>query len=78
MEQTRSDLLKTSNASSSSASNSYKNKYDNITNEEFKNRLLIGKNKTRFELVYSILNTLHYILDSGCWYCYCQNRRGKY
>ena len=33
MEQTRSDLLKTTDVSSSS--NSYKNKYENITNEEF-------------------------------------------
>ena len=75
MEQTRSNLLKATDVFSSF--NSYKNKYENITDEEFKNHLLVGKNKTRFELVYFILNTLHHIVNSGYWYCYCQNRRGK-
>ena len=63
MEQTRSNLLKTTDASSSS--NSYKNKYENTTNEEFKNHALIDKDKTRFELVYFILNTLYHIVNSG-------------
>ena len=63
MERTRSDLLKTTDAFSSSSS--YKNKYENITDEEFKNHLLIGKNKNHFKLVYFILNTLHHVLDSG-------------
>ena len=75
MEQTRSDLLKTTDASSSS--NSYKSKYENITDKKFKNHLLIGKDKTRSELVYFILNTSHHIANSGYWCCYCQNRRGK-
>ena len=75
MEQTRSDLLKTTDASSSSIS--YKNKYENITDEKFKNHLLVGKDKTRFELVYFILNTLHHVVNSGYWYYYCQNRRDK-
>ena len=35
--------LKTTDASSSS--NSYKNKYEDITNEEFKNHLLLGRTK---------------------------------
>ena len=74
MDQTRSNVVKNTDASFSSSS---RNKYENITDEEFKNHLLVGKDKTRFELVYLILNTLHHICDSGYWYCYCQNRRGK-
>ena len=54
-----------------------KNKYENITDEEFKNHLLVVKDKTRFELVYFILNTLHDIVNSGYWYCHCQNCKGK-
>ena len=73
MDQTRSNLLKTTDSSSSSP----RNKYENITDEEFKNHPLVGKDKSRFELVYFILNTLHHIFDSGYWYCYCQKRRGK-
>ena len=73
MGQTRSNLLKTTDASSSSP----RNRYGNVTDKEFKNHLLIGKDKSRLELVYFILNTLHHIFDSGYWYCYCQNRRSK-
>ena len=74
MDQTRSNIVKNTNASSSS---SPRNKYENIADEEFKKHLLVGKDKTLFELVYFILNTLHHICDSGHWYCYCQDRRGK-
>ena len=58
MDQTRSNVVKNTNASSSS---SHRNKYENITDEEFKKSLLVDKNKTRFQLVYFILNTLHHI-----------------
>ena len=44
-----------------------------ISGEECKNNLLVGKDKTHFELVYFIVNTLHHIVNSGYWYCYCQN-----
>ena len=73
MDKARSSPLKIADASSSSP----RNKYENITDEEFKNHLLTGKDKTCFELVYFILNTLHHICHSGYWYCYCQNRSGK-
>ena len=56
MDQTRSNIVKNTNASSSS---SPRNKYENIADEEFKKHLLVGKDKTLFELVYFILNTLH-------------------
>ena len=71
MEQTTSDPVKINGASSSS----YRNKYEDTTDEKFKKHLLFGKNKSCFELVYIIL--LHHIYDSRYWYCYCQNRRGK-
>ena len=73
MDQTRSNVKSTSASSSSSP----RSNYENITDEEFKKHLLVGKDKTHFELVYFILNTLHHICDSGHWYCYCENRRGK-
>ena len=41
---------------------------------EFKEYLLFGKSKNCSDLVYSILNTLHHICNSGYWYCYCQHR----
>ena len=72
MDHTRSNVKSTDASSSSSP----RNIYENITDEEFKKHPLVGKDKTHFELVYFILNTLNHICDSGCCYCYCQNRRG--
>ena len=43
--------------------------YSSMSKEELKKLILIGKPKTRFELVYFILNTLHHIVNSGGWYC---------
>ena len=42
-----------------------------MTKEEFQNLILMGKSKTRYKIVYFILNTLHKIVNSGDWYCYC-------
>ena len=42
-----------------------------MTEERFKNLILMGKSKTRYEIVYFILHTLHNSVNSGGWYCYC-------
>ena len=56
------------------STNTYpRNKYSDITKKEFKDHLLVGKKKSRFELVYFILNTLYHISNPGYWYCYCQS-----
>ena len=39
--------------------------------EEFKNLILMGKSKTRYEIVNFILHTLHNSVNSGGWYYYC-------
>ena len=53
-------------------------KYSSMSKEEFKKLILIGQSKTRLEVVYFILNTLHPILTSSGWYCYCdQQEEGK-
>lgn len=44
-----------------------------MTKAEFKDLILMGKSKTRYEIVYFILNTLHNIVNSGGYYCYCSN-----
>ena len=33
----------------------------------------MGKLKRRYEIVYFILNTLHHIVNSSFWYCYCEH-----
>ena len=40
------------------------NKYSDITEKEFKEHLLFGKNKSCFDLEYFILNTLYHISNS--------------
>ena len=47
--------------------------YSSMSKEEFKELILIGRLKTRFELAYFILNTLHHIVNSGGWYCHCHH-----
>ena len=51
----------------------YINKYSIMSKEAFKELILKGKLKTRYEIVYFILNTLHYIKKSSFWYCYCDH-----
>ena len=44
----------------------------------FKKLILMGKTKTKYQLVYFILNTLHHIVNSGGYYCYCGDmNKGK-
>ena len=51
----------------------YINEYSRMSKEEFKELILIGKLKARYEIVYFILNTLHNIEKSSFWYCYCEH-----
>ena len=56
-----------------STNTSPRNKYSDITEKEFKEHLLFGKNKSRFDLEYFILNTLYHISNSGYWHRYSQS-----
>ena len=51
----------------------YINEYSTMGKEAFKELILVGKLKTRYEIVYFILNTLHRIEKSSFWYCYCEH-----
>ena len=51
----------------------YVNEYSEISKNEFRELILMGKPKTRYELVYFILNTLHNINASSFQYCYCKH-----
>ena len=61
-------------ATTSTRCDSSTNKYKNMTREEFEKVFLLEKEKTRFELVYFILNTLNHLLNTDCYYCYCQRK----
>ena len=37
----------------------------------FKNLIMLDRERTRFVLVYFILNTLNHLLYADQWYCYC-------
>ena len=39
--------------------------------------ILIGKSKTRYQLVYFLLNTLHKIVSAGSYYCHCDEEKCK-
>ena len=45
-----------------------------MSREDFKKPILMGKLKTRYQLVYFDLNTLHNIARAASYYCYCNNR----
>ena len=47
--------------------------YSRMSKKEFESLILIGKLKTRYELVYFILNSLHHITKSNFWYYYCED-----
>lgn len=45
--------------------------YSTMSKEDFKKLILMGKSKTRYQLVYIILNTLHHIVSAASYYYYC-------
>ena len=49
--------------------------YASLTKDEFKKMILMGASKTRYQLVFFILNTLHFIQIDGDYYCYCQDNQ---
>ena len=51
----------------------YVNKYSEMSKNEFRELILMGKPKTRCELVNFILNTLHNINASNFQYCHCEH-----
>ena len=42
-----------------------------MSKEQFKKEILENSKKSRYDLVYFTLNTLHLIVSNGYWYCYC-------
>ena len=50
--------------------------YATMTKDEFKKYILMSKPKSRCQLVYFILNTLHNIIEAPylTYYCYCQSQ----
>ena len=54
----------------------YINKYAIMIMGEFKKLILMGRTKSRNELVFFIFNTLHNIVDSRS-YCYCEKKMGN-
>ena len=52
----------------------YINKYAIMIMGEFKTLILMGRTKSRHELVFFILNTLHNIVESRS-YCYCDEKK---
>ena len=40
-----------------------------MNKNEFEKEIFENKKKTRYDLVYFILNTLHLIVSNGYWYC---------
>ena len=52
----------------------YINKYAIMIMGEFKKLILMGRTKSRNELVFFIFNTLHNIVDSRS-YCYCDEKK---
>ena len=51
----------------------YINESSTMSKEAFKELILMREWKTRYEIVYFILNTLHHIKKSSLWYCYCKH-----
>ena len=47
--------------------------YSRISKKEFEGLILMEKPKTRYELVYFILNPLHHTTKSNFWYCDCED-----
>ena len=50
----------------------WKSEYSNMSKEEFKSLILMGK-KSRYEILYFILNTLLQIFYDSDWYYYCEH-----
>ena len=48
-------------------------KYSKMSIDEFNNLIMLRREKTRFDIVYFILNTLNHILYTDQWYCYCED-----
>ena len=46
-----------------------------MTKDEFKKEILIGQKKSRFDVIFFVLNTLHQIQSSGYLYCYCDEKK---
>ena len=42
-----------------------------MSKDQFKKEISENQKKSRYDLVYFILNTLHLIVSNGYWYCYC-------
>ena len=42
-----------------------------MSKDQFKKEISENPKKSRCDLVYFILNTLHLIVSNGYWYCYC-------
>ena len=48
-----------------------------MNKNEFEKEILENPERTRYDLVYFILNTFHLIVSNGYWYCYCNNENEK-
>ena len=59
-------------ASSPPRSSSPPNRYTNTSLQDFRKLIMLDREKTCFELVYFILNTLNHLLGANHWYCYCE------
>lgn len=46
-----------------------------MNKEEFRKLILMGKSKSRYELMFFILNTLHHIVNSASYCCYCNEKK---
>ena len=54
----------------SSANDPWVSPYPNLTKDEFLTMILMGASKTRYQLGFFILNTLHFIqIDRSYYYC---------
>ena len=54
-------------------STGWKSEYLNISKNEFKALILVDKEKTRYDFVYFILNTLYQILCNSDCHCHCDD-----
>ena len=48
-----------------------------MNKNEFEKEILEIPERTRYDLVYFILNTFHLTVSNGYWYCYCNNENKK-
>ena len=44
-----------------------------MSEEEFKSLIMLDRERTRFEIVCFLLNTLNHLVTADVWYCYCEH-----